>query len=201
MDRATGNSHVQARAARQGPDALRGPDQAPQSSEERVPDGSTSETPTDRPQRDVEASLEPSNNGSTQREMDVETTGRSAEFVPQAPDRFRQYVMQIGERASTDERRIMAFGFYLWNYEKQERFTGEEIKGFFRALHLPAPDELDATLDDLTARKRWLEADAHETDEAGWSLTAKGVNYVKNRLPHRNLAPWANTQRFGFGPP
>ncbi len=128
------------------------------------------------------ARLPESANGvaSSPAELGVETRNPTNEFVPQAPDRFRQYVMQIGERASTDERRIMAFAFYLWNYEKQERFDAEELRGFFRTLHLPEPDGLSETLADLTTRKRWLEVDADE-DEL-WSLTAKGVNYVKNRL-------------------
>lgn len=100
-----------------------------------------------------------------------------AVFRPANPGRFQQFVAQVGERASTAEQRLMAFGFYLWNYEKRERFTAEDAAAFFGTLHLEAPDDVGAVLDDLEGRKRFVERDGD-----AFGLTTKGVNYVKNRL-------------------
>ena len=102
-------------------------------------------------------------------------------FQPKAPERFRQFVSQVGSRASTTEQQLMAFGFYLWNYEKQNTFSAQDLRGFFGLLHREIPENIDALVEDLTTRKRFLESS--EDDPADrWRLTGKGVNYVKNRL-------------------
>ena len=110
------------------------------------------------------------------------TTGSDAStgsvFRPESPARFQQFVAQVGDRAATTERQIMAFGFYLWNYEKREAFSSDDLQGFFAMLHQDAPEDEAAVLGVLMNRKRFLEADGDD----GWKLTTKGVNYVKNRL-------------------
>lgn len=99
-------------------------------------------------------------------------------FQPQSPTRFQQYVAQVGDRAATTEQQVMAFGFYLWNYEKRNVFGWDDLQGFFAMMRQDVPDDLEALIEDLNGRKRFLEA----ADERQWKLTTKGVNYVKNRL-------------------
>ncbi len=99
-------------------------------------------------------------------------------WTPAAPERFAQFTAQVGARAETVDQRIMAFAFYVWNYEKRERWNIAEVVAFFRTLHQDPPDELDERLAVLTSSKRFLE---HDGDGA-WKLSTKGVNYVKNRL-------------------
>jgi hypothetical protein len=99
-------------------------------------------------------------------------------FQPQSAH-FAQFIRQVGDRAAQPDQQIMAFGFFLWNYEKQEAFTPEHLVGCFRTLGLPVPEELDERLSVLVARKRFLQP---ARDEGSYRLSNKGVNYVKNRL-------------------
>ena len=100
-------------------------------------------------------------------------------FKPTSPQRFNQFVGQVGEKAATVDQRIMAFSFYLWNYERKEDFPISEIESFFRTVHEEPPDDMGARARDLADEKRFLEP-GRGTDS--WRLTSKGVNYVKNRL-------------------
>ena len=108
----------------------------------------------------------------------VDEAPMSAVFQPESPARFQQFVAQVGPRAATNEQQVMAFGFYLWNYEKRNTFDRADVEGFFGLLHQECPDAFEAMIDGLVEKKRFLEPEA-----AGhWRLTSKGVNYVKNRL-------------------
>ncbi len=100
-------------------------------------------------------------------------------FTPTSPARFQQFAGQVGENAATVEQRIMAFAFYLWNYEREEAFPLARIESFFRTVQEDPPPDIEGRLVDLAERKRFLEAGREAGD---WRLTPKGVNYVKNRL-------------------
>ena len=100
-------------------------------------------------------------------------------FQPAEPARFQQFAGQVGGSASTVNQRIMAFAFYLWNYERQEVFPLSRIESFFRTVQEDPPDDIEGRLLDLADEKRFLEA---QREEGTWRLTSKGVNYVKNRL-------------------
>lgn len=103
----------------------------------------------------------------------------AAAFQPTAPERFQKFAGQVGANAATVEQRVMAFAFYLWNYERHDDFDGAAIGAFFRTVHETPPEALDALLEDLASTKRWLEPGS---GDGRWRLTTKGVNYVKNRL-------------------
>ncbi|MDA1193652.1 MAG: hypothetical protein O2894_00550 [Planctomycetota bacterium] len=98
-------------------------------------------------------------------------------FKPSAPARFQQYAGQVGANAGTVDQRIMAFAFYLWNYEREDTFDSDAIVAFFRTVHEEPPENLPELLQGLCDSKRWLEPAG-----AAWRMTTKGVNYVKNRL-------------------
>lgn len=100
-------------------------------------------------------------------------------YTPAAPAQFNQFVGQVGPRADGPDQRAMAFAFYLWNYEKRDEFTAEDIEAFFRTVLDEPPEDLGGRLADLAERRRFLEAGI---TPACWRLTTKGVNYVKNRL-------------------
>ncbi len=99
-------------------------------------------------------------------------------FQPQSAH-FAQFVRQVGNRAGGTDQQVMAFGFFLWNYEKQDEFTPEHLEGCFRTLGIPLPDDLAARLVALVNRKRFLQAGS---EDDSYRLSNKGVNYVKNRL-------------------
>ena len=83
-------------------------------------------------------------------------------------------------RPRAPDRQVVAFAFYLWNYEKKEEFHEDEIAGCFRALGLSAAGERVGAL-----RRPRRAASASSTPRAGgrkWRLTQKGANYVKTRL-------------------
>jgi hypothetical protein len=99
-------------------------------------------------------------------------------YRPDSAD-FGRFIRQLGPEAAEPERQVVAFAFYLWNYEKREEFTEEEVAGCFRSLGLPPPDGAEDLYRDLAERKRFLDAG----ESAGrWRLTQKGRNYVKTRL-------------------
>ena len=104
-------------------------------------------------------------------------------FHPSSPTHFQQFTGQVGDNADTVDRRIMAFAFYLWNYERQEAFEPADLEAFFRTVLEEPPQDLTDRLQGLAEQKRFLEPDA--STPGAWRLTTKGVNYVKNRL----LAP------------
>ena len=100
-------------------------------------------------------------------------------FQPSSPPQFRQFAAQVGARAATPEQRIMAFVFYLWNYEKQEDVQPDEVLAFFRTVLEEPPDDLVELIATLVDARRFL---ARVGDGDTFRLTPKGVNYVKNRL-------------------
>lgn len=102
-----------------------------------------------------------------------------ASFQPSAPQQFQKFAGQVGANAVTIEQRVMVFAFYLWNYERKDEFSLEDIASFFRTVNEEPPEDLDTLLDALCTGKRFLEA---RRGTAAMCLTTKGVNYVKNRL-------------------
>lgn len=98
-------------------------------------------------------------------------------YRPASPLHFNQFVNQVGERAADVDQRMMAFAFYLWNFEKKDEFSPEDIGAFFRTVQDEPPADLEARLTDLAERRRFM-----EPGDGGWRLTQKGLNYVKNRL-------------------
>jgi hypothetical protein len=100
-------------------------------------------------------------------------------FKPTAPAQFQRFATQVGGRASDADQRIMAFGFYLWNFERQNEFPEDQLEAFFRTVQEEPPADLPGRLADLRDRRRFLEPGE---DARSWKLTPKGVNYVKNRL-------------------
>jgi hypothetical protein len=107
-----------------------------------------------------------------------EQEGKDEGYRPDSAD-FGHFIRQLGPEAADPDRQIVAFAFFLWNYEKKEEFDEEEIAGCFRSLGLPPPGDVEALYRDLAERRRFLDA----ADEPGrWRLTQKGRNYVKSRL-------------------
>jgi hypothetical protein len=100
-------------------------------------------------------------------------------YRPASPLHFNQFVNQVGDRAADADQRIMAFAFYLWNFERKDEFGAAEISAFFRTVQDEPPEDLAVRLADLAERRRFMEAGG---DDGAWRLTQKGVNYVKNRL-------------------
>lgn len=99
-------------------------------------------------------------------------------FVPRSP-RFSRFLQQVGSRAANPEQQLVAFAFYLWNYEDRRQFDRETLLGCFEAVGLPAPEGLTDRIQVLCERKRFL---ARVGDNGLLQLTTKGVNYVKTRL-------------------
>lgn len=100
-------------------------------------------------------------------------------WKPQAPAQFHQFVAQVGDRASSTDKKVMAFAFYLWNYEKREQFDTAEVKRFFRTVLDESGEDVPQVLEELAHHRGFL-------DTAGidgpWSLRKKGVGFVKARL-------------------
>ncbi len=103
---------------------------------------------------------------------------RGPAWTPASPPHFVQFAAQVGARAATPDQRIMAFAFYLWNFEKREECTRSDVESFFRTVQQEPPADLTDRLADLAGVKRFLES----TRPDAWRLSPKGVNYVKNRL-------------------
>lgn len=108
------------------------------------------------------------------------------EAAPEVPKGYRppsfefgQFVQKLGAEAAEPDRQIVAFAFFLWNYEKKDVVNEEEIAGCFRAIGLQPPQRTSELYSDLANRLRFL---APGQTEGTWSLTTKGANYVKTRL-------------------
>ncbi len=100
-----------------------------------------------------------------------------ATFVPQSGE-FGRFLKRIGREATQADQQVVGIAFYLWLYEKREKFGRDELEGCFRVVGLPLPDGIETILADLTDRKRFLEA----AGDGLWKLSRKGENYVKTRL-------------------
>jgi hypothetical protein len=90
---------------------------------------------------------------------------------------FGRYVRRLGPDTDAPDRQVLAFAFYLWNYEKQEVFGLDEIEGCLHAIGRTLPDDAPAVLASLV-EARLLEA----TDERQWKLSKRGESFVKTRL-------------------
>ena len=99
-------------------------------------------------------------------------------WTPASSQHFAQFASQVGDRAAAVDQRIMAFAFYLWNFEKQDVCTRAQIEAFFRTVHEEPPADLGERLEGLCRAKRFLEAVSPDL----WRMSTKGLNYVKNRL-------------------
>ncbi len=99
-------------------------------------------------------------------------------YRPTSPE-FGAFIQKLGPEAGEPDRQILAFAFYLWNYEKKDRVRETEIESCFRALGLEPPREAARLYADLFQRLRFLQPG----EESGtWTLTTKGANYVRTRL-------------------
>ena len=98
-------------------------------------------------------------------------------YEPSSPE-FGRYVRRLGPDADAADRHVVAFAFYLRNYERRETFGMNEIEGCLHAIGRTLPDDGPAIFTDLTENKRFLEA----AGEHLWRLSKKGENYVKTRL-------------------
>lgn len=99
-------------------------------------------------------------------------------YRPTSPE-FGAFVQKLGPEAGEPDRQIVAFAFYLWNYEKRDVVSEEEVAGCFRALGLKPPESAETLYQDLSQRLRFLQAGR---EPGTWTLTTKGANYVKTRL-------------------
>lgn len=103
----------------------------------------------------------------------------SDRWRPASPSHFQQFVAQVGDRASSPDKRVMAFAFYLWNYEKRETFETGEVERFFRTVLDEPTDGLVELLQELATARGFLEA---KGPTGPWALRKKGVGFVKARL-------------------
>ncbi|MDJ0973219.1 MAG: hypothetical protein QNJ98_02005 [Planctomycetota bacterium] len=101
-----------------------------------------------------------------------------AGFVPTSPQ-FSGYLKKVGARASDPDQQLVAFAFYLYNYEDTRDFDAETLLGCFEAVGLPTPEAIEERLGALCDRQRFL---ARLDGDGRFELTPKGVNYVKTRL-------------------
>ena len=106
-----------------------------------------------------------------------ETSAERKAYEPESPE-FGRYVRRLGPDADAPDRHVVAFAFYLRNYERRETFGMNEIEGCLHAIGRTLPDDGPAIFADLTENKRFLEA----AGEHQWRLSKKGENYVKTRL-------------------
>ncbi len=91
---------------------------------------------------------------------------------------FRTFQRQLADSPNGTANQIAAYAFYLWNYERRETFSVEEIEGCFEAGGETVPDDLAAACVDLED-SRILQPAAHE---GTWRLTPKGTNQVRKLL-------------------
>jgi hypothetical protein len=98
-------------------------------------------------------------------------------YVPPAGS-FGTFRRQLDPDQNGTESRVTAYAFYLWNYEKKDTFTADEVSGCFRAGGEDLPEDMQdvyAALQD----QRILHPGAKE---GTWRLTTKGRNRVRKLL-------------------
>lgn len=95
------------------------------------------------------------------------------------PGEFGPFVQRLGPEAGEPDRQILAFAFFLWNYEKRDVIREDEVEGCFRALGLAPPSNAADLYESLAGRMRFL---LPGPSPLTWVLTTKGANYVKTRL-------------------
>ncbi len=105
------------------------------------------------------------------------TTGTPAAYKPASPE-FGRYLRRLGAEADAPDRHVLAFAFYLWNYERLETFALPELAGCLAAIGRELPPDVDALMEDLTDKRRLLES----AGPGRWRLAKRGENFVKTRL-------------------
>ncbi|MFM8386372.1 MAG: hypothetical protein ACKOCB_06070 [Planctomycetia bacterium] len=98
---------------------------------------------------------------------------------PGSSPEFRAFVKRLGPEAAAPDRQVLAVAFYLWQYEKRDEVSVEDIAACFRSIGLPPPESVRDLLEDLSERLRFMAPGPHE---GAWTISTKGVNYVKTRL-------------------
>ena len=88
------------------------------------------------------------------------------------------FLKQVGPRATTDEDQVLAFAFYLYQFERMDAFGPRELAGCFDAIGLPVPDDLSLIVADLAGPPRLLQANPR----GGYTLTQRGIATVKREL-------------------
>ena len=78
-------------------------------------------------------------------------------YKPASPE-FGRYLRRLGTEADAPDRHVLAFAFYLWNYERLETFGLPEIAGCLKAIGRDLPEDVDALMDDLAEKRRLLES-------------------------------------------
>ena len=91
---------------------------------------------------------------------------------------FGTFQRQLDPEQNGPESRIVAYAFYLWNYEKKDTFTADEVTGCFRAGGEDAPHGLVDAYTVLEDRRILHPA----AKEGTWRLTSKGRNHVRKLL-------------------
>lgn len=105
--------------------------------------------------------------------------GSSARGYRPPSSEFGPFVHRLGPEAAESDRQILAFAFFLWNYEKRDVISEDEVEGCFRALGLMPPSNAPDLYESLSSRQRFL---LPGPKPLTWVLTTKGANYVKTRL-------------------
>ena len=73
---------------------------------------------------------------------------------------------------------VAAYAFFLWNYEKREIFSEDEVAGCFAAHGRTPPEDAAAIYGDLLTQRVLSPGAAENT----WRLTSKGRDYVRHHL-------------------
>jgi len=105
------------------------------------------------------------------------SVGTADAYEPGSPE-FGRFLRRLGAEADAPDLHILAFAFYLWNYERLESFGLAEIAGCLRAIGRELPAGADEIMVDLTDRRRFFES----AGRGRWRIGKKGENYVKTRL-------------------
>ncbi len=93
-------------------------------------------------------------------------------------DRFGTFQRQLAVEEAHEAHLVAAYAFFLWNYEKREVFTEDEVAGCFAAHGRTLPvDPAEVYGDLLTQRVLSPGAGEHT-----WRLTSKGRDFVRHHL-------------------
>lgn len=93
-------------------------------------------------------------------------------------DRFGTFQRQLAVEEEHAEHLVAAYAFFLWNYEKREVFSEDEVAGCFAADGRTLPTDPAEVYGDLLTQ-RVLSPGAGEHT---WRLTSKGRDFVRHHL-------------------
>ena len=93
-------------------------------------------------------------------------------------DRFGTFQRQLEVAEGDPAQLVAAYAFFLWNYEKRECFTEDEVAGCFAAHGVELPEEPGEVYGDLLSQRMLSPGAAQNT----WRLTTKGRDYVRHHL-------------------